>query len=609
MGIWKPLQVCVILAVFFALGAVRHPGLVAVAAQQVTTIMPSDLQPVPNRQVPTAERLAQLHKALASPGDPHDVILEIGRIGDATSVPFLIEALAKQGTVPSEGQYGAIDTRFHVLDALQSITNHDAGRNAEDWRPWYETNKDKTQQQWITEGFAEHGFPVSVPPDDAFVTALIRASGPKYQPRYLRTNALRMLRTVPSDTVVRLAKALSLSSERGASRATVAALEMVDGTGRLEVLRSLTKDSDVDVAESALRSLNEALRSTLPIVAADTVWDVRLAKAGVRVLYVLDDHTAVLGIGYGIVDKTRVAGFDLLTHKITWTYPTAEGVRSNAVRVGDRLYFVSDDRVLHCISINGKPVWAKPLTSNPDLGTTGPAIIAASGRLFVPDDKSVYVATPDGQIQAYPMTEHVSRSLVQGRRRVFSAIHNGPLLVFDDPEQPPTRVSTGLKTAALSAAGDVVCVVSFGPTYQLQCLEQNTLRELWRAELPNELGAYDRLEQDAENVYVLAQGRAVAFNVATGTRLWATDEFTSGAFFKIFGRAAVTRNGHFELEWRDASSGEVIAVWGKRDSGFASNAVMAGQNVLVEISDSSDRGDGLRLLRVPEALKQRFRPR
>jgi outer membrane protein assembly factor BamB len=514
MIVWK-LRVFVVFAVFLVLGDLRHWGLGGVA-QQVTTIRPSDLQPVPNRQLPTAERVAQLHKALASAGDPHDVILEIGRIGDPTSVPFLIEALAKQGTVPREGQYVAIDTRFHVLDALQAITNHDAGRNAEDWGPWYQTNKDKTQKQWITEGFAEHGFPDSVPPDDAFVTALIRAADPKYQPRYLQTNALRMLQTVPSDTVVRLAKVSSASKANADRRATVAALEKVDGTGRLDVLRRLIKDSDVEVAESALRTLNEALRSTLPTIAADTVWDVRLAKAGVHVLYVLDDHTVVLGIGYGVVDKTRVAGFDLVTHKLTWTYPTADGVRSNAVRIGNRLYFVSDDRVLHCISINGKPVWAKPLTSNPDLGTTGPAILAASERLFVPDGKSVYVATLDGHIQSYPMTEDVSRSLVQGRRRVFSAIHDGPLLVFDDPAKPPTRVSTGLKTATLSAAGDTICVVDFGPTYQLQCLEQETLHELWRAYLPNEVGAYNRLEQDEDNVYALAQGRALAFNVATG---------------------------------------------------------------------------------------------
>jgi outer membrane protein assembly factor BamB len=268
------------------------------------------------------------------------------------------------------------------------------------------------------------------------------------------------------------------------------------------------------------------------------------------------------------------------------------------------LYFVSDDRVLHCISINGKPVWAKPLTSNPDLGTTGPAIVAASGRLFVPDDTSVYVATPGGQIQVYSMTEPVSRSLVQGRRRVFSAIHNGPLLVFDDPAQPPTRVSTGLKTAAVSAAGGAVCVVSFGPTYQLQCLEQDTLRELWRAELPNELGAYGRLEQDEDNVYVLAQGRALAFNVATGKRLWATDEFTSSAFLRLFGKSALTRNGHFVLEWRDSWSGEVIGLWGKRERGSARDAVAIGKNVLVEWS--SGTGDGVRLLTLPNEIDQRL---
>jgi outer membrane protein assembly factor BamB len=389
----------------------------------------------------------------------------------------------------------------------------------------------------------------------------------------------------------------------------VAALERVDGAARLDVLRELTKDTDVDVAENALRTLNEALRSNLPTLATQAIWEVRLAKAGVHVLNVLDDHTVVLGIGYGIVDKSQVAGFDLVTHKISWTYPTTDGVRSNAVRIGDRLYFVSDDRVLHCISINGKPVWTKPLTSNPDLRTTGPRIVAALVRLFIPDDKSVYVATTDGRIQGYALSAGPSRSLAVGRRRVFSAVHNGPLLVFDDPTRPPSRVSTGLKTAALSAAGNAICVVSFGPAYQILCLEQATLRELWRADLPNKSGGYNQLVQDAENVYVLAWGHALAFNVATGKRLWATDEFTSGAFFKVFGQSAVTRNGHFDLEWRDALSDEVIAVWGKRDGGFASNAVMAGENVLVKISNSGRRGDGLRLLRVPDALKQRIRPR
>ena len=83
-------------------------------------------------------------------------------------------------------------------------------------------------------------------------------------------------------------------NEGATRRATIAALEIVAGTGRLDILRDLTKDSDVDIAENALRTLNAALRSTLPTISAETAWDIRLAKAGVHVLNALDDHTVVL---------------------------------------------------------------------------------------------------------------------------------------------------------------------------------------------------------------------------------------------------------------------------------------------------------------------------
>jgi hypothetical protein len=580
----------------------------AAEAPRVAAFLPHDLQPVPPPSLPAADGLAALHKALARPGDPHDVILEIARINDATSVPFLIEALAREGQVPSAGPYAAIDTRLHCLEALQVITNQDAGRNAEDWRSWYEANRLKSQEQWIREGFAQKGFPVSDPPDDSFISALIRASDPKYRPGHIRTNALRTLAAIRAESVLRLAGSLAASPDASDRRAALAALERVPGDARLPVLRTLAGDPDIDVAENALRALNSALRLALPALVPASVWDVGLAKAGVHVLHVLNEDTVVLGIGYGIVDETRVVGFDLHAHQVTWMYATDDGVRSNAVRVGDYLYFVSDGRVIHCISVDGKPRWAKPLTSNPDLGTTGPAITAVGDRLFVPDGRSVYVVSLAGEVQAHAVGDHVSRDLVQGRRKVFGAIHNGPLLVFEEAAAPK-RVATGLKTAALSAAGDVVCIVSFGPTYQVQCLDQETLRELWRADLPNEVGAYHTLEQDADSVYVLAQGRALAFDLATGKRRWATNEFRSFAFFKIVGRAAVTDSFESDLEWRDPSSGEVIAFLKRRDGVFAANAVVLDETVLVETRETGNERDGLRLLRLPESVKHRLTPR
>jgi hypothetical protein len=148
--------------------------------------------------------------------------------------------------------YTAIDTRFHCLEALQVITNQDAGRNAEDWRAWYELNKDKSQEAWIRDGFAKYQLPVATPPGDMFVATLIRASDPKYRPEYIRTNALRMLKTIQADTVIRLARPLAESTDVAGKRGTVAALEIVGvgGTERLTVLRRLAGDDDVDVAET-----------------------------------------------------------------------------------------------------------------------------------------------------------------------------------------------------------------------------------------------------------------------------------------------------------------------------------------------------------------------
>lgn len=219
---------------------------------------------------------------------------------------------------------------------------------------------------------------------------------------------------------------------------------------------------------------------------------------------------------------------------------------------------------------------------------TAPPIAAAGDRVFIADQNAIYVVTPSGRIDSYPMGAFVSRHVVRTRSRVVGAMHNGPLLALA-VDTPPARVANGLKAAALSACDDAVCVVSFGPVHELQCLDAETLRERWRARLPEESGAYSELHQDARNVYALAQGRALAFDIATGKRLWATNEFTSGAFFTTVGGAALTRNDDFVLEWRDTMSGEVIAQWGTRDSWFANRVTPIKDAVLVE---SRDRGAG-----------------
>jgi hypothetical protein len=202
----------------------RHASGVAGEPSTTATFAPAGLPRPRDQRLSVEESRAGLHRDITDEADPHDALLALARIGDASSVPFLIRTLAKQGSVPREGPYGTTDTRGHCLDALQVITNQHAGRNAEDWLGWYERNKEKSQHEWILDGFAQHRFPVAQPIDEPFATALIRASDPKYQPDYVRTNALRILESLSIEAVARPVRALAKSSEPGDRRAAVAAL-------------------------------------------------------------------------------------------------------------------------------------------------------------------------------------------------------------------------------------------------------------------------------------------------------------------------------------------------------------------------------------------------
>jgi hypothetical protein len=49
----------------------------------------------------------------------------------------------------------------HFEEALPFITNQNFGRDTNAWITWWETNKDKTQEEWIRDGFFKHGVELS----------------------------------------------------------------------------------------------------------------------------------------------------------------------------------------------------------------------------------------------------------------------------------------------------------------------------------------------------------------------------------------------------------------------------------------------------------------
>ena len=219
--------------------------------------------------------------------------------------------------------------------------------------------------------------------------------------------------------------------------------------------------------------------------------------------------------------------------------------------------------------------------------------------------QSAYIVTLSGEVRTFDFGTYIL-DFAARRNHVFGAIHDGPMLVFDGSE-PPKRVLPNLRTATLSVAGDAVCVVSYGHPERLQCFNEETLHELWHIDLPNETGGFGDLVQDAENVYVLGQGRALAFNAASGTRLRATNEFRSFSPFKVIGTNILTLGDLGAPEWRDTSSGEVIGHWRKQESLVVHDVSFVGGNVLVEFYGFShpSGGDDLCLIKLPDSVTHR----
>jgi len=90
----------------------------------------------------------------------HDDGIAVGLFGDKSWAGWIITH-----SRPGDDMKGCLGARLsHAGDALQYITNQDAGDKADDWLAWWQKNRLKSQLEWIQDGFRQHGISVSTPP-------------------------------------------------------------------------------------------------------------------------------------------------------------------------------------------------------------------------------------------------------------------------------------------------------------------------------------------------------------------------------------------------------------------------------------------------------------
>jgi hypothetical protein len=72
--------------------------------------------------------------------DGHDVWLHLRHVGNKASIPRLLKQFEDAGAILEDGGWCVAD---HCLDALRSITGHDAGKTPGAWRSWWEETGSK----------------------------------------------------------------------------------------------------------------------------------------------------------------------------------------------------------------------------------------------------------------------------------------------------------------------------------------------------------------------------------------------------------------------------------------------------------------------------------
>ena len=102
------------------------------------------------------------------------------------------------------------DKSFRVCGCTETALALMANQDVGSWEEWTKTNRNRTQEEWIRDGFSEYGVSVHLPPDASDVEPLFKLIGrkgwdflqggpqgtnaPEAIPSYVQYNAFRWLR-------------------------------------------------------------------------------------------------------------------------------------------------------------------------------------------------------------------------------------------------------------------------------------------------------------------------------------------------------------------------------------------------------------------------------
>jgi len=102
------------------------------------------------------------------------------------------------------------DKKIRVCGCTETALALMSNQHVDSWKEWVTTNRNRTQEEWIRDGFSKHGVSAHLPPDASDVEPLLKLIGqkswnflsggpqgtnaPEAIPNYVQYNAFRWLR-------------------------------------------------------------------------------------------------------------------------------------------------------------------------------------------------------------------------------------------------------------------------------------------------------------------------------------------------------------------------------------------------------------------------------
>ncbi|MCK5306734.1 MAG: PQQ-like beta-propeller repeat protein [Candidatus Omnitrophica bacterium] len=512
----------------------------------------------PNEQRITA------HRTIQSPlGNLHDAFITLMRVGDETSVPYLIGAL-KWGPNSNKGD-SVVCTWAHCREALYKITNFDFGYKYKDWAEWWKKYKNTDRKKWLWDGFVLRGYELDEENDNKTITFLIKAASGTFP--YSVENACFLLNSLFKKPII--VKALRKTAKSPEKEMRVGTVHILYQMNFMDKLRDFYLDSDRGVRELARSKLNDLLSQEL--ISDNFKVPIKESTGSYNSKIKINEAKQILYIGCyhkNLSKKYKLAAFSLKENKILWTFPCKKWVSSIPLAEGGKIYFVSGNKYVYCITeATRELVWICQIKDNPMYAYDN-KVIVKNKNVYFSDHENFYCVDKNTgnlnwKLNINPKTDAFcsndeSLIVLTSSEELLAISFDGKILAREEIGFSPGGIAVNKKNVYFFTRENKT-----GYAY-LNASDSKTFKLKWRTKIGKIWNWSNAAPLIYSNeLFVCSDNFIVALSLDNGEIIWEIKD-EADSEIKIYNEnLLIMRSRGCRITFRDITTGEIIKILDK----------------------------------------------